>query len=179
MWQTHRHTGQKQDIASPGVLVVDLLHSPFFHSNVNHSWFHHGLLQGSGRSPADWEKLINEWLLESFDPSELLTRRPPTEAVDKANEELWKQCQQASLNLHIQFKISTDNGSFVDSPHYAQTLMLIYVLPCMVLLVNKRANKGSKNKIVKKRCEQFLQGKWLQLWKDTLQDAEAGNSNAR
>ena len=46
--------------------------------------------------------------------------------------------------------------------------MLIYALPFMILRVNKRANKAVKNKIVKSRCEQFLQGKWPQHWKDTL-----------
>ena len=57
--------------------------------------------------------------------------------------------------------------------------MLRYAMPFLLLRVGDPKNLVTKNAAMKRRCADFLNGKWPKLFKEALEEAKSRNTNAK
>ena len=123
---------------------------------------------------------MKEWLVNSFNPVLLLTRQAPMEGPgNKENSSLWDCCLRAVLCLIKQFEKQSKDWTYIDLPLYSQTQMLKYALPFLLLRVGDPKNLVTKKAAMKRRCTDFLNGKWQKLFKEALEEAKSSNANAK
>ena len=128
-----------------------------------------------------WNRIVEQFLLE-FDPAELLIRHHATRVASGPRPTdnvgpMFAECMRAMIFLlqqHVQTSTVLEHHR-----NYPKLLLLTQCLPILLLRWNPTITGQQNARQQRRWCQQFLQGGWLNLYRNTTAALQSQNQRQK